>query len=253
MNAFVEYASLYDLFYQDKDYESEAGYLQKMIKTYKPDTKSILDLGCGTGRHALLMAKEGYEITGVDASEKMLEQAQLNISTLADEQRKLINFHCDDISRLKLGKKYDLIYSLFHVISYQTSDEALAGTFQSVKNHLDETGIFIFDVWYGPGVLKMRPENRIHEYRNGQSIIKRTAIPTLLANDNIVKIKYTIDIESENRKIVEDHHMRYFFQPELKQFLSDCGIEIVAVFDGFTDREPDENTWSATFITKNIN
>ena len=84
MKAFGNYSRYYNLLYKDKDYKGEAGFIHDLIQKYSPGAKSILDLGCGTGRHDLLLAEKGYAITGVDMSEEMLLIARsqpLNSST----------------------------------------------------------------------------------------------------------------------------------------------------------------------------
>lgn len=73
---FDEYADYRDLLYQDKDYDGEAKYINELIKKYYSKSRSILDLGCGTGMHASLLAQMHYEkVHGVDMSSKMLEKA----------------------------------------------------------------------------------------------------------------------------------------------------------------------------------
>ena len=72
MKAFGNYSRYYNLLYKDKDYKGEAGFIHDLIQKYSPGAKSILDLGCGTGRHDALLAEKGYVITGVDMSEEML-------------------------------------------------------------------------------------------------------------------------------------------------------------------------------------
>ena len=64
----------YNLFYKDKDYQLEAKYIHKKIQEYKLNTNSILELGCGTGKHAINLAKYGYEILGIDKSVSMLKK-----------------------------------------------------------------------------------------------------------------------------------------------------------------------------------
>lgn len=84
MTTFGNYSRYYNLLYKDKDYKGEAGFIYDLIQKYSPGAKSILDLGCGTGRHDLLLAEKGYAITGVDMSEEMLliaRSQQLNSST----------------------------------------------------------------------------------------------------------------------------------------------------------------------------
>ena len=72
MATFGNYSRYYNLLYKDKDYIGEAGFIHELIQQYSPGTKSVLDLGCGTGRHDFLLAEKGYAITGVDMSEEML-------------------------------------------------------------------------------------------------------------------------------------------------------------------------------------
>jgi len=63
-----------DNLYHNKDYIGECAFLEEIFhKYYKKSIKTILDLGCGSGSHALVLSKKGYQITGVDLSSKMVE------------------------------------------------------------------------------------------------------------------------------------------------------------------------------------
>jgi len=83
MSVFNKYSRYYNLLYRDKDYAGEADYVHELIRKYSPDAKSLLDLGCGTGRHAFPLAKKGYSVTGVDISEEMLAVASSHLSSLS--------------------------------------------------------------------------------------------------------------------------------------------------------------------------
>ena len=77
MNQFGNlYSQYYDLLYRDKDYLGEVEYIDKLIKSLNKETKTILDLGCGTGRHAEILCDKGYIVHGVDRSKEMLEVAE---------------------------------------------------------------------------------------------------------------------------------------------------------------------------------
>src|SRR6478609_3000816 len=80
MSVFGAYSQYYDLLYKDKDYLGEASYVRSLIEQHYPGARSVLDLGCGTGRHALLLAESGYSITGVDRSAEMLSAAQTQLA-----------------------------------------------------------------------------------------------------------------------------------------------------------------------------
>ena len=70
------YSRYYDLIYQNKDYFSEVEYIESLIKKDSIEIKTILDLGCGTGRHDELLCDKGYVVHGVDISEEMLKIAE---------------------------------------------------------------------------------------------------------------------------------------------------------------------------------
>src|SRR3990172_5281821 len=81
MTVFGKYSSYYNLLYKDEDYAGEVEYIHNLIQKHSPGAKSILDLGCGTGRHDLLLAEKGYSVTGVDQSEEMLAVAKAPATT----------------------------------------------------------------------------------------------------------------------------------------------------------------------------
>ena len=76
---FSDYARYYDLLYRDKDYAAEAEYVAGLIRKFHPSARSILELGSGTGMHAIHLAKQGYEVTGIDISPDMINIASNNV------------------------------------------------------------------------------------------------------------------------------------------------------------------------------
>src|SRR5260221_2487885 len=109
---FLNYSKYYDLLYKDKDYAIEVDYIDRLIKKFHPHAIHLLDVGCGTGRHANLLADRNYFVHGIDLSEQMLEIAN-------NSKRSNPIFSKGDIRNFQLTKKFDVITSLFHVMSYQ--------------------------------------------------------------------------------------------------------------------------------------
>ena len=68
MSTFELYAAYYDLLYEDKRYDEEAQFVARLLREQAPHARSILELGCGTGKHALALARQGFSLTGVDLS-----------------------------------------------------------------------------------------------------------------------------------------------------------------------------------------
>ena len=137
------YSQYYDLLYKDKDYIGEVDYVIKLIKENTDYSKTILDMGCGTGKHAELLSDKNYIVHGIDISEDMLKVA---INRSKNKEHKLV-FTNSNIQELNLNKKFDVVVSLFHVMSYQNNPNELIKAFRVAKDHLKNDGIFIFDFW----------------------------------------------------------------------------------------------------------
>lgn len=249
MSLFDGYARYYDLLYKDKDCIAEAAYIDSLIRKYAPDSRRILDIGCGTGRHDFLLAEKGYSVTGVDISQKMIEKA---LSGLKTSSAKNIDFVHSDIRGIQLGRQYDAVISLFHVMSYQLSNDDIRAVLSTAGEHLSSNGIFVFDCWYGPAVLSIRPEIRMKKVDQADIKVLRIAEPLMLPNENSVDVNYTvlmIDKETgKTEEVRETHCMRYFFKPEIDSFFSETGFELIHFAEWMTDNSPGCDTWGVCFI-----
>lgn len=245
---FQSYAQYYDLLYADKNYEAEAEYIFQLIKKYNPKTKAILNLGCGTGKHDIVLKKKGLNITGIDFSNDMVSRAK--------QQSTNIEFIVGDIRTIRLGKKFDAVISLFHVACYQNSNDDLNSYFQTANKHLLKNGIFIFDVWHGPAVLADLPIEKNKEVENKNIIVKRKTIPNILKNNNIVEVNFYVEItdkqSGEKKKLHEVHRMRYLFPDEIKKNLSQAKFKLLASEQWMTGKTPSDKTWYVTYIAKKI-
>lgn len=155
---FKSYAKYYDIIYADKDYEKECDFLEEIFRNYSKITpKTILDGGCGTGGHAIPLAKRGYEVTGVDLSEEMINIAKEK----AKENGVNIDFRVMDLRELRLNKKFDVCILMFAVIDYIINTKDLLKVFANIRETLKNDSLFIFDFWYGPAVLTILPTPRM--------------------------------------------------------------------------------------------
>jgi SAM-dependent methyltransferase len=253
MNIFGNYARYYDLLNKDKDYRKEADYVHALIQKYAPDSKTILDLGCGTGRHDFLLAEKGCSVTGVDISEQMLSIANAQLSTLNLEPSTL-NFKQSDIRTVRLNQTFDVVISLFHVMSYQVTNEDLKAAFATAKVHLKPGGVFIFDCWYGPAVLSARPSVRVKRLEDEEISVVRIAEPVMQPNENIVVVNYQVFIIQKNDSTVEEfqetHKMRYLFKPEVESLFLQSGFEALICGEWMTDRAPGFDSWGVYFVAR---
>jgi trans-aconitate methyltransferase len=249
MSVFGNYSKYYNLLYKDKDYEGEAEYIFSLIQKYNPVTELILELGCGTGKHAKIIAEKGYKIHGIDSSQTMLQEA------LSIENQNLF-FEQGDVRTFRANKKFDCVISLFHVASYQNSNEDVINYFKTAGEHLSVGGLFIFDVWFAPCVLNEKPERRVKELENEEIKIKRIAEPFHRVNENVIDVNYKIEITDKKSSrqdfIQEKHSMRYFSLPEISLFCSLTGFELVSAEEWLTGHEPGESTWGVCFVARSV-
>ena len=250
-----QYAQAYDLLYQDKDYEAECDIIEEILRCYaeKP-IEIILDLGCGTGNHALPLSKKGYRVTGVDRSYEMIECAQNKIETSLTSLKKIPLFMQADIRDLQIDQKFDAVITMFAVLGYQNTNKDLSDTFKTIRTHMKATGIFIFDFWYGPAVLAMGPEKRVKEIPFETGKLIRTASGILDTQNNLCEVNYRIQRTSGDQlenDSTEKHVMRYFFREELESMLSQHHMRLHSITAYPDFKKPaDETTWNAIGVAK---
>jgi SAM-dependent methyltransferase len=252
---FDTYARYYDLLYRDKDYAAESEYVATHIRKHSPQAKRILELGCGTGAHAEHLARMGYTVHGVDMSEAMLARAEARKSVLPTEVAARLSFSLGDVRNVRTGEKFDAVISLFHVISYQTTNADLCAVFDTAAAHLQSAGLFLFDFWYGPAVLVKCPEVRVKCLEDEEVKVTRIAEPELLVNDNVAEVNYTVFIEDKStnatQQLFEKHRLRYLFLPELEWYHGTLWKEILSR-EWLSDRPLSADSWSGFQLLSRI-
>lgn len=241
------YSRYYDLLYQDKDYNGEADYIHGLLSRYGVTSGDLLEFGSGTGKHGRLLALKGYNVHGIELSPAMVANAEVGRG-----------FSCEqgDISSAFMGRQYDAVLSLFHVVSYQTADDQLQAVFSNAARHLKHGGLFIFDFWYSPAVYTQKPAVRVKRMENGVQQVTRIAEPTSFHNENRVDVNYTIythDLETGGVDMLrETHPMRHFSLPEIELLASTQGFDLIASEEFLTATTPSESTWSVGVILKKV-
>jgi SAM-dependent methyltransferase len=248
------YADSYDLLYGEKDYQRECDLVEDVFRRYgSGPIKSVLDLGCGTGNHALPLARRGYQVMGVDLSLEMLEHAQAKTHAVGLAAGQL-EFAQGDVRSFSTPRKLDAALMMFAVLGYQLTNEDVLAALRTVRDHLNPGGLFICDVWYGPAVLAVRPSDRVKVIPTANGQLIRAASGSLDTYQHLCEVRYHLwrltgdHVDSETQ---ETHRMRYFFPQELSLFLHQSGLDLVDVraFDNL-GHTPDETTWNVLAVAK---
>lgn len=252
METFKDYAYYYNLFYQDKDYQGESKTVIRLLEAAGIADCTILNMGCGTGRHDFCMEQLGYQINGIDISPEMIAIA----NEKCEKNNAKCTFEVADIREYRNQKKYGAVIALFHVMSYQNSNKDIIEAMRTAGAHLEKGGIFLFDAWYGPGVLTDRPCNRIKKIDDKSKCFIRFAAPQMYPNENIVDVHYevlVVDKETmQTQSIEEEHYMRYFFKPEIELMLNKTGFELIQMLACDTLQEADFESWTVYFVARKV-
>lgn len=249
---FDDYANYYELLYKDKNYQDESVFIRSLLfKNGVNTNSSILELGCGTGKHAGILVDYGYMVHGIDLSSNMIRIAKERSSKKLGKELK---FEVGDVRNVRIDEKFDGVISLFHVASYQTETKSLLNMFETAAFHLKAEGIFVFDCWYGPAVLTNLPEVRIKKIEDHSYELMRVSEPVVDFNASTVDVNFTLYVTEKNKnstkKILEKHRMRYLFPQEVIYLLEQSNFEMIEKVEWLSGKEAGRDTWQVVFIAK---
>ena len=142
MNAYINLAQSYDVLTRDVDYEATVSFYNEILDSLRLTPRTAVDLACGTGSVAILLAKQGFAVTGVDLSEDMLCVASQKAQDLENPPR----FVCQPLQKLCLPKGVDLAVCALDSLDYILDPQDCKEAIRRVYKALNPGGIFIFDV-----------------------------------------------------------------------------------------------------------
>jgi SAM-dependent methyltransferase len=145
---FSESAELYDLIYASfKDYEAETRRLVTLLESVRPGARTVLDVACGTGEHARLLAeRHGLVVDGIDLDPAFVQIAQRKHPTGRFVVADMCDFH--------LGRQYDAVICLFSSIGYVRTLDRVGQALACFREHVAADGVIVVEPWFPPGVLQ---------------------------------------------------------------------------------------------------
>lgn len=247
MEAYTGFARVYDLFMDNVPYGEWSRYLLSLLKEYGAKDGIVLELGCGTGKMTRLLSRAGYDMIGIDNSEEMLQMAreaeyeakEYPAVQAESESREDILYLLQDMREFELYGTVKAVVSICDCVNYILEEKELLQVFRLVNNYLDPGGVFIFDLNTLYKYREVLGENVICENREEGSFIWENFYDE---KEKLNQYDLTLFLREEEssplyRKYEETHFQRGYELKQVKMLLEQAGMEVLAVYDGYT-REP---------------
>jgi ubiquinone/menaquinone biosynthesis C-methylase UbiE len=218
-----DYLRIYAPFLPPEKTEREVAGIITLLNL--PEGSRILDLCCGHGRHAIPLAQHGYQITGLDLSERLLERAEAE----AEIQGVNIRWVHSDMKHIPFENEFDAVINVFTSFGYLENEDEDRQVLQQVYRALKPQGLFLLESVYQPRVMRSFTPHGITRYDDGLLVLEERRID-LLSSRNEVRITM---LEKEGRRTEHRHSMRIYTLSELVQMLSSVDLPVQAYYGGF--------------------
>lgn len=225
---FAVSAEFYDVIYAGfKDYRAEADHIASLLRRLNPSCKTLLDVACGTGEHARLLADAGFIVDGLD-----LEAAFVRI---ARQKHPAGRFVVADMGEFRLPQPYDAVLCLFSSIGYLKTLDRVAGAFARFREHLTRDGVVVVEPWFAPGVLE---HGRVTHNTGEADGIRVTRSSRVEVEGRLSRLHFDYEITtgSGTRHASEVHELGLFTTLELLGAFRQAGLEADYDPKGLADR-----------------
>lgn len=240
-----EFASLYDELMTDIDYKEWYMYIENIFHRFGKEPKSILEMACGTGNLSYYLSMKGYDLTCFDLSSEMLSIAYNKLRKFKNV--KLLN---QNMLNFCINKKFDIVLSICDSINYIRYKDDLLLTFKNVREHLNEGGIFIFDINSYYKLKHIIGNNTFVEDKEDIFYVWQNYFDDI---NNIAEFYLTFfvsDGENKHTRFDEEHFEKAYHKDEIIELLELASFKQIYCFDGFTFNEPNEKSERINFVAR---
>jgi SAM-dependent methyltransferase len=241
------HAARYDLIYADKPYGREAGFIADRVSRLRGGAGpgSLLDVACGTGRHALELAAMGWHVTGVDYNPELLERARAS----AAERGLDVCFLERDMRELDVdGRPFDVVTCLFDSIGYGLADEAIVGTLRGMAKHLAPDGVLAVEFLHAAAIARHSPVKVRRWPTPDGHLIVRISETELDRPNQLIHVSYElIELQGDGagyEHATETQSNRFFSPEEMHAMMTQASLDVHAIVPAYEEDETvSDETW----------
>ena len=236
MDAYKELAGCYDRLTNDVDYRAVVDFYFEILKREQVRPRTAVDLACGTGSVAVLLARRGIRVIGVDLSEDMLTAASGKVSDMENPPV----FVCQSLQQLRLPRGVDLAVCALDSLDYITDPADCAEAIRRIYKVLNPGGVFIFDVNTPEKLRAMDGQVFLDEDEDVYCVWRGEF------DEETNICSYGMDLFRREGKVwhrsFEEHREYAYSEEQLRQFLREAGFNKIRVYGErcFTQPGPGE-------------
>lgn len=223
---FTRTARFYDRLYAFKDYAGAADALHRLVQTRRPGARTLLDVGCGTGRHLSHLA-ERYEVAGVDLNPDLL--------TVARERLPAVPFEEADMVTFDLGRRFDVVCCLFSSIAYVRTLDNMRQAVARMARHLAPGGLLLIEPWFSMETY-WRGTITANHVDDADLKIAWMYVSEERDRVSVLDIHYLVGTTSGVERFNEVHEMGLFSIEEYAAAIRDAGLMAEYDAHGFFGR-----------------
>jgi SAM-dependent methyltransferase len=242
-----EYSGEIPLLYDNLPLYANRRDVQFYVAEARRSQGGILEIGCGTGRILLPIARNGSTIDGMDASAEMLERCAANLTREPDEVRHRVTLHHGDARSFSLGRTFDLVVAPFRVVQHLITIEDQLAFLEKVARHLPRGGRLVFDV-FNPIFAKLVSADGIERedtpeiaLPDGRFVRRAGRVKRVRWADQVSEIELIYYLTkagtAEPERLVQSFDMRWYLRAELMHLLERAGFHVRSFYGDF-DRSP---------------
>jgi SAM-dependent methyltransferase len=235
-----ELAAVYDAIYRDVD---DAGFWHAMAASAADGP--VLELGCGTGRVLLPLARAGHRVTGIDLSGQMLEYCRALLQAEPPEVRSRVLLHEADMTSFDLGSQFKAIFCAFNSFHHLRTAEQQLACLERCRAHLMPGGMLVLDLFNpDPAPGDDSPDEQVGsdagavevDWTDGRRIRKWMSACdySRSAQCNECEMTYEIiEADGTKRRLAETFPLRLIYRYELEHLLARGGFRISSWYGGY--------------------